>query len=443
MDFISALLNSIVGILFSAWTVAKEIWWLFLPFIFFPSLRRTWLTYVQDRYVRSIDWVLLEIKVPKDILKTPKAMEQIFAAMYASYSHGLSFLYLYIDGFVDYWYSFEMAADASGIHFYIMTPAKQRNMVEAAIYAQYPEAEILEVSDYVNELPRKMPNQMYDLWGTDLGFGKPSAYPIRTYPYFEANVEEQRLDPISGLAEIMSGLKEGEHLWWQVIVAPSDGSPYIDNKWVEEGEAVIAKITGEDVKKKSGGFLADVAEWARNVIWAPMELPIWGEAKPEEKKQRQILNPAEQEIVKAISAKIAKLGFETKVRFIYIGKRDGFTNANAVAVMGAERQFNTQDLNQLKPCKEITLLSGWKPRFVPFYKRLMLFSQKKKLFDNYRTRRLGSRRIGKWRPGGKIFTFNTEELATIFHFPLGVVKAPKLRRLDFKSGGPPAELPVE
>lgn len=443
MDFLNVLLEGAGGVLQDVWTVGRDVGWLFFPFILFPVLHKTYDTYRQDKYVKGIQWVLLEIRVPKDILRTPKAMEQIFLAMYASYSHGIGFLYKHFDGWLDYWYSFEMVGGAEGIRFYIMLPEKQRNMVEAVIYAQYPEAEIEEAEDYVNRLPRKMPNEKYDLWGADLGFGKASAYPIRTYPYFEANVEEQRLDPIAAFAEIMSNLKEGEHLWWQVIVSPSDFA--VGNNWVEEGEKIIAKITGEEAKKKGGsGILPDFTEWSRNIARAPMELPQWGEAKPEEKKTRPLLNPAEQEVVKAVSHKAGQLGFETVVRFIYIGKRDGFTNASAIAVMGAERQFNTQDLNQLKPYRELTLVSGWKPRFIPFYAKWMLFSKKKKLFDNYRTRRLRERRIGKFRPSrAKLFTFNAEELATIFHFPLGIVKAPKLRRLDFKTGGPPADLPIE
>ncbi len=447
MDFTTALVENFKGILGFVWVVVSHIWWIFLPFLFFPSLRDAWETYVKDRTVRKMQWTLLEIKIPKDILTTPKAMEQIFTSMYASYSHGLNFLYNYVDGFVDNWYSFEIVGHSGGVEFYVMLPVKMRNMVESAIYSQYPQVEISEApEDYCRRLPRKMPNESYDLWGSDLGLAKPSAYPIRTYLYFEAPVEEQRLDPISQIAEIMSSLKEDEHLWWQVIVSPSDNSDYINNEWVEEGEAIIAKITGEEARKKKKESWFNVGEWIRNLLFAPAEHPVWNEAKSEEAMPRlKFLNPREQDIVKAISKKIGQLGFETKVRFVYVAKREGFSSATALAVMGSERQFNTQDLNQLKPGKEITLPpSGWFSRLFPIYPRWILFSQKKKVFDNYRTRRLGTRRIGKWRPGGsKITTMVSEELATIFHFPSSIVKAPKLGRIESKTGGPPATLPVE
>ena len=41
-----------------------------------------WRGYVEGLYLRSMTWTLLEIKVPKNISRTPKAMEQIFAALH-------------------------------------------------------------------------------------------------------------------------------------------------------------------------------------------------------------------------------------------------------------------------------------------------------------------------------------------------------------------------
>ena len=38
---------------------------------------------------------------------------------------------------------------------------------------------------------------------------------------------------------------------------------------------------------------------------------------------------------------------------------------------------------------------------------------------------------------------NTEELATIYHFPSATVKTPMLGRVEAKKGTPPASLPVE
>lgn len=441
MDIAAGMTQAIVS-------VALATWWIVVPLLLFFVLKETWLVYARDRYIKDMTWTMLEIKVPKEILTTPKAMEQVFASMYASYSHGISFLYAYLDGFVDDWYSFEMVGHAGGIHFYIYAPSNRRNMVEAAIYARYPDAEIHEVEDYVSLLPEKMPNETYDLWGTDLVLKRESAYPIRTYLEFEDSVEERRLDPVSAIAEVMSGLKDDEMIWMQVVVCPSDASERVGNRWKEEGEEIISKITGREEKKSKGvfaGLFSGLGEWMRNLIWAPIEHPIWAsETKEERAATLKFLNPSEQEVVKAIDRTIAKLGFETNFRFFYIGKRQSFTNAHAIAVMGANRQYNTNNLNELRPGAGLTLVSGWKPRFIPFYKKWMLFSLKKKLYESYKARRLGSRRVGKYRPaGGKLMTMNIEELATIYHFPITAVKAPKLRRLETRKGEAPSGLPIE
>ncbi|MBI5732314.1 MAG: hypothetical protein HY982_03070 [Candidatus Magasanikbacteria bacterium] len=428
------ILRSILGVL-------NDTWWIFLPILLFFALRDAWLVYVTDRYIKKIEWVLLEIKVPKDILKTPKAMEQIFAAMYANYSHGIDFWMRSLDGWVDLWYSFEMVGYAGGIHFYVWTAKKLRNSVEAAIYSQYPDAEIHEVEDYMKDLPEVLPNESWDLYGTDLILKRESYYPIRTYPYFEEAQEEKRLDPLSALAEVMANLKGEERLWWQVIVCPSDHK--VGNNWQKEGEDKINEVVGRktETKKTLGSTLAD---WARNLVWAPVEHPVWPEGKTETMPLLKFLSPAEQEVVKAIDGKISKLGFETMVRFVYVDKKDVFTSSNFTAVMGALRQFNTQNLNSIGPDKELTIVADWRARFIPFYQRLELFSRKKKIFSNYKVRRLDGKMLGKYRPSGrKIHTWNVEELATIYHFPTLMVGAPTLRLIESKKGEPPVGLPIE
>ena len=433
----------LIGILESIYGTAILTWWIFLPIILFFPLRKIYLIYIQDRYIKKMSWTLLEIKVPKEILKTPKAMEQVFAATYADCTHGITFLQLYLDGLLDSWYSFEIVGHAGGVHFYVYTQTKRRNVIESAIYSQYPDAEIHEVPDYVATFGSVLPNEVYDIWGTDLGLKRESAYPIRTYPYFEAMVEEQRLDPISAITEVMSGLKDDEAIWLQFVISPSDDD--VGNDWKKEGEELIDKITGRQAAEARKGIGAVLIDWFSNLFMAPVEHPIWPDA--DEKAAVGVikfLNPSEQEIVKNIDAKISKLGFETNIRFIYVDKRDSFTSANAVAVMGTIRQFNTQSGNIFKPGKQLTLNKGWRPRFIPFYAKLHLLYVKRKLFSAYRDRQVGSRRVGKYRPtSAKIHTFNTEELATLYHFPITSVGAPKLRRLEAQKGAPPAGLPIE
>jgi hypothetical protein len=382
---------------------------------------------------------MFEIKVPKEILKTPKAMEQVFSSLIATYSFGLAPIDKYIDGKVEPWISLEMAGHAGGVHFYVYAPSKFRNLIESAIYAQYPDAEIHEAEDYTELLSPVLPNKVYDLWGTDFILARENYYPIKTYSFFEEAQEEKRLDPIAAISEVMSNLNEDEMLWLQFLISPT-GEPS-DNNWQKEGLEKIEQIAGRAPGKPKEGFGSALFDWLRNLFWAPIEHPVWPEDKKAEISESVRLHPAEQEVIKAISNKVSKFGFETIIRFVYIDKRDSFTVANVSAVMGAFNQFRTQNLNALKPNKKtITMKGGWRTKFSPKYKQLVEFSRKRRIFNAYRTRRFG--KYNKTRPE-KFSILNTEELATIYHFPAIMVEAPKLRKLEAKKAGPPAGLPIE
>ncbi len=103
-------------------------------------------------------------------------------------------------------------------------------------------------------------------------------------------------------------------------------------------------------------------------------------------------------------------------------------------------QFCTSNLNGIKPYP-ITLTKIHKSWFLPLNSILprRLYVRKRRLFRNY---------IKRFRPlyplPGGTFVFNTEELATIFHFPGRMVApAPSVQRVEYKKGEAPPGLPVE
>lgn len=430
----------ILGIIDSIKNVAVASWWIISPLVLFFIFWDVRLMYKRSKFIKSIEWTMLEIKIPKDVLKTPKAMEQFFSSMYAVYSHGIKSPAKYLEGKVEFWLSFEMVGYANGVHFYAKIPSRFRNLVESAIYAQYSEAEVKEVEDYTEFLPSVLPNDVYDVWGTTFVLREDSHIPIKTYEFFEEAQEEKRLDPLSNITEVMSNLKSDEMIWIQTLISPTGSAT--GNDWQAEGKKKIDEIAGRDAKTSKGSSGAGLGEFFRNLIWAPFEHPIWGEeTKSTSSSTVKFLHPGEQELVKAIDNKISKMGFETIIRFVYIDKKDSFSPANISAVMGAINQFNTQNLNAFRPSgTTITLAAGWWPKIFPFYKRLKEFSRKRKIFDYYKQRRFGkfNRVISEEFP-----ILNTEELATIYHVPTMMVSAPKLRRTEAKKGEPPIGLPIE
>jgi len=394
---------------------------IFLFFLTYYSIQN----YTNLKFRLGLKWILLEIKIPKEIRKSPKAMEQVFAGLHGVFSGPLDFKDKFFAGKELAQYSFEMVGKGGETHFFIRTLADFKNVVEAQIYAQYPDAEIVEVPDYVNEKPLNLPDERLDIWGTDLMLIKPDAYPIRTYPEFEEKGtgpdDVKRIDPMASLSELFSTLHANEQIWIQIVAAPTG------DEWVKKGQAELDKIMGKTVAATKGDFLSDMVFSIDKAISGIAAGPT--EEKKEEKKERIELSPGKQEIMKAIEKSWDKLGYQTVIRFIYLGPKDNFHQTHAAGVTGAFRQFASQNLNGFKVNKlTITHTKG-------LFKKRKLFMRKKVLYQAYRDRKLFSMFVLR-------YVLTTEELATIYHFPDVGVRSPLLPRVEAKKGEPPAGLPI-
>ena len=316
------------------------------------------------------------------------------------------------------------------------------------IYAQYPEAEIVEVEDYTQVIPPDVssPNSGYELWGADVDLTKSDAYPIRTYVDFEKMVSgqapEAAVDPIANLVEVMSGLREGEQIWFQIVASPA-----MDD-WAQAGKALVDKLIGKKAKKKPsfwdqglGGALAELAEFVyKGITVAPFKPPEFeypGAGSKEEPNVppslMQHISPGTQDMVKAIERNIAKKAFLSKIRVVTLAKKDENGKYDAVRfkefrakVNGFLSQFTSVDLNDFVYKRKVSA-HYWFPETRKNYRKNQILSE-------YKKRKLSA---------GKQFYFNTEELATMFHFPQVTVKSPKISWVESRKGKPPAGLPVK
>lgn len=410
------------GILESIVKVWSAVWWVAVPIALFFMLLDLWVLYIHIRYAMGLSWTLLEIKIPKENLKTPKAMEQVFSLMYGIYPVvKIKFKDNYWKGRVADWMSFEIVGYAGGVHFFVRIPSSFRNLLEAAIYAQYPNAEIHEAQDYTQIVPSLIPNETLDLYGMTFKLAREDGYPIKTYEHFEAQEEEQRLDPIAALTEVMSKLKEGETIWLQYVLRPAN------DDWKKAAEELIDKLSGKSKPKKPGlieGLIHGAVIFAKNLAHAPLVHPEWPEEK-EKESSPATLTPGKGEAIRAIENKISKFGFEATVRVIFIDDREKFSRGNIAAIAGTFRQYNTQNLNAFK-VGSATYTSG-------LFKKRKLYVKKRQMFEDYKNRTMAS----------SVFILNTEELATVYHFPGTPVSAPMLKPIESKRGAPPPDLPTE
>jgi len=413
--------------------------WFIIPLILFSIFWYLRLRFIRRQFVKTMDWKIIEVKIPKDIFITAKAMEQIFAAMYSIYSFSAFKKWeKYVLGKVETFVSFEIEGSSAGVHFYIYHPARLRKLIEMAIYAQYPAAEIHEAFDYAKSMTAHLPNSEYEVWGTNYILNRENYYPVKTYNYFEETEEEKRIDPLAHIIEVISNLKEGERIWYQVIIAGT-GKP-TENDWQKEGEDKISEIAGRKKEDKNKfSVWGELNMWITNFFKAPFAEINWGEEKKEERPVGRFLTPAEQNLVKSISGKISKSGFETVIRIVYIDQKAAFTPLNIASILGTFQQFGASDINSFKPGAEITGMANFLSKISPRYKKMMEFAKKRAIYFRYINRRFGKTNMERKE---KFPVLNTEELATIYHFPSLTIETPQLRRLETKKGGPPKGLPI-
>src|SRR3989344_4838171 len=106
--------------------------------------------YVQSSFIFNSNPLLLEVNMPRDLVKSPRGMELAFAQLWI-YSGETTYFHRKWLGQVRPIFSFEIASFGGDVHFYIWLWEGYRKVVESAIYAQYPDVEIVEVEDYASK----------------------------------------------------------------------------------------------------------------------------------------------------------------------------------------------------------------------------------------------------------------------------------------------------
>lgn len=451
------ILSIIINGLFFIGGFLLSLWWIYIPLFLFFVAKDLWLSHSRQRFINNMDWILLEVIPPREIQKTPRAMEQFFAGLHGG--HGPpNWKNVNIEGYTQRWFSLEMVSLGGEIHFLIRTVSRFRDLVESNVYAQYPEAEIVQVDDYVQSISQEAIEHSHDLWGTELILAKEDVYPIRTYLDFEKGVmtEEQRIDPLASLLEVMSKISDREHIWIQNLVRP------VDDSWKKQGEELRDKLMGREKPKKQGFIKKEAVAWkeagkeqSQRLITGQASESVAGDDSSSDAPFLWTTTKAEQDVIHAIEEHISKIAFETIIRFVYFAPNDVFDKPVVSSIIGFYKQFGTQNLNALKPsgrvAPDINYNYQAKSRRESYRKKRILSDYKKRYFPQY------SKAISYLKPNlferlpiiswfflrSKPFVFNIEELATIYHYPATTVKAPLTPKVEAKKGEPPIGLPVE
>lgn len=109
-----------------------------------------------------------------------------------------------------------------------------------------------------------------------------------------------------------------------------------------------------------------------------------------------------------------------------------FNPVNKASILGSMNHYNTYNLNGFKPSVGIS------PKPLGFlFKKKREARNKIAMLEAYRERGYF------YAPHSRdSFVFNTEELATLFHFPGRVAEVPTFARIESRKSEPPPTLPI-
>lgn len=244
-----------------------------------------WLVFVvwlrfRNREEVSMDFVLLEMAVPKDNEVKVEAVEQLFSSLYSIKKGG-------------FWQKFsaqqhlslEIVGKKEDIRFYISCHKKNAELVEKLIVGTYPGTQVVQVEEY-NVFYRDTKVEF-----AELVLKNESFKPIKSY-------KEMPVDFLASLTSSLAKFGENEAAIVQIIISPSESD------WSKSGNDYVSK------QKKN-------------------------EADPEKAKFK--MNPQEME---AITNKCSKPGFLTSIRMISISPSLETAKSNLSNLKGVFAQFS-------------------------------------------------------------------------------------------------------
>lgn len=291
-------------------------------------------------------------------------------------------------------FAFEIVAAKKLITFYVTAPKNMSNYLEKQVHAHYPDAVIEEVDDY----------NIFDPKGeTVAGFLKTRRhfiFPIKTYNKMES-------DPMNSLINVMSKLDPEEGMAVQYIVRSAKGSWHRKvskvAREVRKGKSVSDALHFNLINKILKG-MGDIAKSAK---------PPGHQDKPYD--DREQLTQMEDEMMKSIEEKNAKSGLDVNLRIVVSAKNKGQAQIYLDNIVSAFQSYNYYEYGN------------------SFRNRAAKRNQKKMIKD-FIYRRFYEK--------GK-FLLNTEEMASLYHFPLREAETPNIVWLTARQAPAPNNIPTE
>ncbi|HBI34418.1 MAG TPA: hypothetical protein DEA43_01290 [Candidatus Moranbacteria bacterium] len=276
------------------------------------------------------------------------------------------------------------------ISFYLAVPKKFRDSIEKQVHSYFPHASIEKIPDYTIFSPGSFTA------AATLGLKRSYALPVLTY-------ENIDVDPLNEISNALSKLQtEGEGAAIQIVLRPAG------KNWRKLGRGIAHKMQqGKQLKDAHSNSIA--MELGKGMVQVIQN-------KPKEEilhKDSVQLTPEEQELVKKIEAKSGKAGFKANIRLLASAMTQQKADEILAHMENAFAQFENHDVNHFVVQKRI---------------------KSKKISFDYIFRNFDE---------DHSIILSTEEIASIFHFPISTTETPKIKWLKAGAAPPPLNIPKE
>jgi hypothetical protein len=344
---------------------------------------------------KALNMTLFEITLPPPIDEADKqkgfkefisAMEQFYAGMH-SISEGNN-------NEKENYFTLEVALsnESDQVIIYAAIPNKHISLFEKQVLAFYHDAKIRDIPDDYNIF-----NEQGGSVGAYASFVERGVLPIKTYD----NIEH---DPMNMILNVFSKLKtKGEGAAIQFIIAPAG------NKFINEFHKILDDVKdGTSVKHAADNFY----KFNHAFLKVSKEI-IFGTQKKEEAKEKYMKGrrSVDEGAVEKIGNKIKSTIMKANIRIVTSAETKERAQAILKEIESSFNQFTEAASNGIA----FEELSG---------------QDLKKFFHDFSYRNFSS---------DKILPMNLKELASVFHFPVGISGQAQLK--EAKAGIAPA--PIE
>ncbi|MFC1647293.1 type IV secretory system conjugative DNA transfer family protein [Patescibacteria group bacterium] len=310
----------------------------------------------RDKEERSLDFILMQVAVPRDNETKIDAAEQMFSSL-SSIHHGGFWSFLKPAEHL----TFEIVAKKEDIRFYVGAPRKLFDLVEKQIHGAYPGAEIKQVEEY-NIFSEKGKVKYAAFKPKNADF-----MPIRTF-------RDLPTDPLSSITSVLAKMQEGEGAAIQVLIQPAG------HKWQQMGNSFITKTKKNEANPEKANFNVD------------------------------------SKTLEAVETKADKPGYNTVVRMVVSSVSDQQAKMHLDNLMAAFAQF-ASDTNRFTKVK-IPIKHFFMQDFI--YRYFPIINPP--FFQQYGV-------------------LNSDELASIYHFPNKSVETAHIYWLNAKRAPASGQVP--